>query len=198
MLLDNVSFILLISLEVLILSAAYLVFFVKSPVHAALFLILTFCLSAVWLLFNGAEFLAVLLLVLYVGAIAVLFLFVLMLLSSPQDLKELAEDYTKRGYLKYLRFCLIGAISKIFLFSALNENFWLNDWTNFLEVDTNIQSFTYLFYTYNFVFFFLLALVLLLAMVTVILLTHYKRADFRTQLIIEQVRRQNEILKINL
>jgi len=35
-------------------------------------------------------------------------------------------------------------------------------------------------------------------MVTVILLTHYKRADFRTQLIIEQVRRQNEILKINL
>jgi NADH-quinone oxidoreductase subunit J len=86
MLLENVSFFLLTFLEVLILSAAYLVFAVKSPVHAALFLILTFCLSAIWLLFNGAEFLAVLLMVLYVGAIAVLFLFVLMLLSSPRDI----------------------------------------------------------------------------------------------------------------
>src|SRR6187399_3664834 len=88
---------------ILILSAV-MVIGARNPVHAVLFLILAFFNAAGLFILLGAEFLAMILVVVYVGAVAVLFLFVIMMLDV--DFTELRE-----GFLEYLPFGLvIGAI----------------------------------------------------------------------------------------
>src|SRR3974390_2474475 len=72
----------------------------KNPLHAVLFLILAFFNAAGLFVIFGAEFLAMMLVVVYVGAVAVLFLFVVMMLDV--DFVEL-----KQGFLRYLPLCLL-------------------------------------------------------------------------------------------
>ncbi|MEC6998699.1 MAG: NADH-quinone oxidoreductase subunit J, partial [Pseudomonadota bacterium] len=76
-------------------ASALMVISARNPVHSVLFLILTFFNSAGIFLLLGAEFLALLLVIVYVGAVAVLFLFVVMMLDI--DFVELNE-----GFLQYL------------------------------------------------------------------------------------------------
>ena len=84
----------------LALAAAFLVIVVRNPVHAALSLILCFFASAgLWLLLE-AEFLAIVLVLVYVGAVMVLFMFVVMMLDI-----NLAE--IRKGFLKYLALALV-------------------------------------------------------------------------------------------
>src|SRR3977135_2831438 len=86
------------------LTSAFAVVSAKNPVHSVLFLIAAFFSSAGLFVLLGAEFLAMLLVVVYVGAVAVLFLFVVMMLDV--DFTEL-----KKGSLQYLPFgALIGLI----------------------------------------------------------------------------------------
>jgi NADH-quinone oxidoreductase subunit J len=66
---------------ILILTSSFVVIFSKDPIQSVLFLVLVFIMTAVLLLLIGAEFLAILLITVYVGAIAILFLFVVMLLN---------------------------------------------------------------------------------------------------------------------
>ena len=83
-------------------ASAFMVIAAKNPVHSVLFLILAFVNAAGLFLLLGAEFLAMILVVVYVGAVAVLFLFVVMMLDV--DFAEL-----KQGFLQYLPFgALIG------------------------------------------------------------------------------------------
>src|SRR6187455_1035977 len=85
-------------------ASAFMVIAAKNPVHSVLFLILAFVNAAGLFMLLGAEFLAMILIVVYVGAVAVLFLFVIMMLDV--DFTELRE-----GFLEYLPFGLvIGAI----------------------------------------------------------------------------------------
>src|SRR5579871_5778182 len=86
------------------IGAAFMVITAKNPVHSVLFLILAFVNAAGLFLLLGAEFLAMILVVVYVGAVAVLFLFVVMMLDV--DFAEL-----KQGFLQYLPIgFLIGVI----------------------------------------------------------------------------------------
>src|ERR1700709_1632864 len=88
----------------MMIGAAFLVIGARNPVHSVLFLILSFFNAAGLFVLLGAEFLAMILIVVYVGAVAVLFLFVVMMLDI--DFAEL-----KRGSLQYLPFgALIGLI----------------------------------------------------------------------------------------
>src|SRR5262249_17204740 len=82
------------------IASAFMVIAAKNPVHSVLFLILTFVNAAGLFVLAGAEFLAMILIVVYVGAVAVLFLFVVMMLDV--DFAEL-----RQGFLQYLP---IGAI----------------------------------------------------------------------------------------
>ena len=67
----------------------------KNPVYSVLFLILAFINAAILFLFLNAEFLAMLLIVVYVGAVAVLFLFVVMMLNIKQEEKQIKfQKYT--------------------------------------------------------------------------------------------------------
>src|ERR1700748_336627 len=88
----------------LMIAAAFMVIAARNPVHSVLFLILAFFNAAGLFVLLGAEFQAMILVVVYVGAVAVLFLFVVMMLDI--DFAEL-----KRGSLQYLPFGgLIGLI----------------------------------------------------------------------------------------
>ena len=85
-------------------AAATCVVTVRNPVHAALFLVLTFFSSAcVWLL-AGAEFLAIALILVYVGAVMVLFLFVVMML-------DIKIDPLREGFARYLPIALVVAVA---------------------------------------------------------------------------------------
>src|ERR1022692_4098532 len=85
-------------------ASAFMVIAAKNPVHSVLYLILAFVNAAGLFVLLGAEFLAMILIVVYVGAVAVLFLFVVMMLDV--DFAEL-----KQGALQYLPFgALIGLI----------------------------------------------------------------------------------------
>src|SRR3990172_6535013 len=85
-------------------AAAFMVIAAKNPVHSVLYLILAFVNASGLFILLGAEFLAMILVVVYVGAVAVLFLFVIMMLDV--DFSELRE-----GFLEYLPIGLvIGAI----------------------------------------------------------------------------------------
>src|SRR5215475_5158198 len=89
----------------------------RNPVHSVLFLILTFFSSAGLFVLLGAEFLAMLLVVVYVGAVAVLFLFVVMMLDV--DFVEL-----KQGFLNYLPLGLLVAGGLLFEFAIVGLT-WL-------------------------------------------------------------------------
>ena len=95
------------------IASAFMVIASRNPVHSVLFLILTFVNAAGLFLLLGAEFLAMILIVVYVGAVAVLFLFVVMMLDV--DFTEL-----RQGFLDYLPFgAVIGLIFLIELVLVL-------------------------------------------------------------------------------
>src|SRR3984885_5303386 len=88
----------------ILIASAVMVIAARNPVHSVLFLILAFFNAAGLFVLLGAEFLAMILVVVYVGAVAVLFLFVVMMLDI--DFAEL-----KRGTLQYLPFgILVGLV----------------------------------------------------------------------------------------
>src|SRR6266699_1899356 len=91
------------------IAAAFMVIAAKNPVHSVLFLILAFVNSAGLFMLLGAEFLAMILVVVYVGAVAVLFLFVVMMLDV--DFVQL-----RQGFLNYLP---VGALIGVVLLAEL-------------------------------------------------------------------------------
>src|ERR1700704_639568 len=97
----------------ILLVSAGMVVSARNPVHAVLFLILAFFNAAALFLLAGAEFLAMILVIVYVGAVAVLFLFVVMMLDI--DFEEL-----RSGFMRYLPVgALIGIVFLIELFMVV-------------------------------------------------------------------------------
>src|SRR5947208_4558323 len=106
MLLQSIAFYLF---SAVLIAAAVMVIAGRNPVHSVLFLILAFFNAAGLFVLLGAEFLAMMLVIVYVGAVAVLFLFVVMMLDV--DFAEL-----RQGFLQYLP---IGALIGIILLVEL-------------------------------------------------------------------------------
>src|SRR5665213_3959828 len=97
------------------IASAFMVVTARNPVHSVLFLILAFVNAAALFILLGAEFLAMIIIVVYVGAVAVLFLFVVMMLDV--DFAEL-----KQGFLQYLPIgALIGIIVAIELIAVVGN-----------------------------------------------------------------------------
>jgi NADH-quinone oxidoreductase subunit J len=166
---------------VLILSAV-LVIGARNPVHSVLFLILAFFNAAGLFVLLGAEFLGMILIVVYVGAVAVLFLFVVMMLDI--DFAEL-----KRGALQYLPFgALIGLVLAAELVMA--GSVWVMKPAlaaakmHVLPAGvTNTEALGRILYT-DYVYYFQIAgLVLLVAMIGAIVLTLRHRPGVRRQVI---------------
>jgi NADH-quinone oxidoreductase subunit J len=169
---------------ILILSAI-MVIGARNPVHSVLFLILAFFNAAGLFVLMGAEFLAMILIVVYVGAVAVLFLFVVMMLDI--DFAEL-----KRGTLQYLPF---GALIGLTLVAelAMAGSAWILGPANVAakahatpDGVTNTAALGHILYT-DFVYYFEIAgLVLLVAMIGAIVLTLRSRPGVRRQVIAVQ------------
>nr|YP_007890643.1 NADH dehydrogenase subunit 6 [Jakoba bahamiensis]AGH24137.1 NADH dehydrogenase subunit 6 [Jakoba bahamiensis] len=171
-----------------------------NPIHSVLYLILVFCSSSGLLLLLQVEFLAMVFIMIYVGAIAVLFLFVVMMLNV-----RLVEFNI--NMLKYLP--LGGIIALIFVFeiflvinnelveSKSNIVGYIN-WSENIETITNIDSLGRLIYTEYFYLFLLAGMILLVAMIGAIVLTMYRRAQIKRQNIYSQVSRDfNKTIKFS-
>ncbi|MGY8957092.1 MAG: NADH-quinone oxidoreductase subunit J [Alphaproteobacteria bacterium] len=165
----------------------------RNPVHSVLFLILAFFNSAGLFVLIGAEFLAMILIVVYVGAVAVLFLFVVMMLDI--NFAEMRE-----GFLQYLP---IGALIGIILAAELILVFgsWVvsPESANVLAAPslpadgvTNTHALGRLIYTDYILLFQSAGLVLLVAMIGAIVLTLRHRPGVRRQKISDQVERRRE------
>ncbi len=171
--------------------AAVMVISSKNPVHSVLFLILAFFNSAGLFVLLGAEFLAMILVVVYVGAVAVLFMFVVMMLDI--NIAEL-----KHGFLQYLPLGgVVGLILLLelilslggFIISSQSQSSIAAPRPNVNEV-TNTEAIGNLIYT-NYIYFFQAAgLVLLVAMIGAIVLTHRSRENVRKQNISDQINRR--------
>ncbi len=161
----------------------------RNPVHSVLWLILAFFNAAGLFLLLGAEFLAFLLIIVYVGAVAVLFLFVVMMLDV--DFAEL-----RAGFARY--WPLGVTLALVLLVEILVTLFaWeagaMDPAARAAPITgerSNIEALGYLLYT-RYVFIFEAAgLVLLVAMVGAIVLTRRERSGVRPQRISDQVRRR--------
>ena len=173
------------------LASGFMVVVSRNPVYSVLFLILAFFNAAGMFVLIGAEFLAMLLVVVYVGAVAVLFLFVVMMLDI-----NFAE--MRAGFQKYLPLGLIvGGILVFELVAAMYGDAFS---TASLPVPSEIPNTTQLggvLYTKYAFLFQISGLILLVAMIGAISLTMRKRVGVRRQSIADQnSRRREEVMEI--
>ena len=166
--------------------SALMVISARNPVHSVLFLILSFVNASGLFVLLGAEFLAMILVVVYVGAVAVLFLFVVMMLDI--NFVKLRE-----GFLQYLPFgALLGIVLIIELgILFLTRSFSENSLSKFVESPVmndveNTKLIGQVLYTDFFYLFQISGLILLVAMVGSITLTLRDRGQVKRQNISQQ------------
>ena len=174
-------------------ASAFMVIASRNPVHSVLFLILAFFNAAGLFILLGAEFLAMLLIVVYVGAVMVLFLFVVMMLDV--DFVEM-----RQGFLQYMP---VGGLIGLILLAELL--FVLGAWVISPEIAgtaaapaplpadmSKIRALGELIYTRYILFFQTAGLILLVAMIGAIVLTLHHRKGVKRQDISAQVGRTRE------
>ena len=179
-------------------AAGFMVIAARNPVHSVLFLILAFFTSAGLFVLIGAEFLAMILVIVYVGAVAVLFLFVVMMLDI--NFVELRE-----GFLQYLPVgALIGLILLVELLLILGGATITPELSNVAAAPapppaevTNTHAIGQLVYTRYIYLFQAAGMLLLIAMIGAIVLTLRTREGVRKQSIGRQVaRRRGEAVEL--
>ena len=167
------------------IASAVAVIFARNPVHSVLWLIVAFFSAAGLMLLVGAEFIALLLVIVYVGAVAVLFLFVVMMLDV--DFASLRSGFTRN-----LPFGLLIALVLLaeIIIAVSARNAGLGSGTIPVARQPNIVALGELMYS-RFLFPFEIAgLVLLVAMIGAIVLTHRSRGDVRGQNASKQIGRK--------
>tara|TARA_R110002126_G_scaffold15139_2_gene62273 strand:- start:5275 stop:5889 length:615 start_codon:yes stop_codon:yes gene_type:complete len=175
------------------IASAFMVISTRNPVHSVLFLILTFFNAAGLFLLTGAEFLAMILLVVYVGAVAVLFLFVVMMLDIDfAELKSGALEYAPVG-------ALVGLILAAELIVVLAGNFITAGTARSgaspipdIADRTNTAALGDVLYTDYVAYFQIAGLILLVAMIGAIVLTLNHKPNVKRQNIGQQVARTPE------
>ncbi|MDX1459648.1 MAG: NADH-quinone oxidoreductase subunit J [Xanthomonadales bacterium] len=175
----------------IMVAAAGCVITVRNPVYAALFLVLTFfSAAAIWLLL-AAEFLAIVLIVVYVGAVMVLFLFVVMMLDI--NLAPLKE-----GFVRYLP---VGIVVALLMAAELLTVLWTRDRFGadlypmpgpVEAAASNTAALGELLYTKYLLPFEVAGVILLVAIVSAVTLTLRKRKGVRSQSPSQQVRVRRE------
>jgi NADH-quinone oxidoreductase subunit J len=169
--------------SIVTIASAVMVISARNPVHSVLFLILAFVNAAGLFLLTGAEFLAMILVVVYVGAVAVLFLFVVMMLDV--DFAAL-----KQGFLQYLPVgMLVGLVVLVELITVIGV--WSVAPQAALNTPTpanlsNTEAIGRVLYTQYVYLFQAAGFVLLTAMIGAIVLTLQHRKNVRRQNIAEQ------------
>lgn len=170
------------------IAAALMVVLARNPVHSVMFLITVFFSAAGLFILMGAEFIALLLVMVYVGAVAVLFLFVVMMLDV--DFAEL-----KAGFLEYLPVgFVLGAVllTEMVMVGAVYYSGESQQLVQYNDEMSNLERFGKVLYTDYAFFFEASGLILLVAMVGAIVLTLRHREGVKKQDITQQVSRTPE------
>lgn len=171
---------------------------VVNPIHSVLFLVLVFFNASGLLILLGADFLAMLFLIVYVGAIAVLFLFVVMMLNIRfVELKENLVRYLPMGGIMGIIFLVEVTMVLKGNTTILNTTFdeldpWGLDhisWQTQAYSLSNIEALGQVLYTYYFYYFLVAGIILLVSMIGAIALTMYHKEGVRRQDIPEQLAR---------
>nr|BBF98310.1 NADH dehydrogenase subunit 6 [Goniomonas avonlea] len=183
------------------LVSALMIIVAVNPVHSILFLVLVFCNVSGLLLLLKVEFLAILFIVVYVGAIGVLFLFVIMMLPTHGQRPKGEDTF---GYLPigfFVGTALVGELVFVLLqhigpagsfqgsSMVMFQPFF---WVELSFSLQNIEALGFLIYTECATLFIVAGLILLVAMVGAIVLTMHRRGDLRRQKIYAQVGRDFE------
>ncbi len=173
----------------LTIAPAIAVVFARNPVHSVLWLILAFFNAAGLMLLVGAEFIAMLLVIVYVGAVAVLFLFVVMMLDI--DFSQLRSGFTRN-----LPFGIIIALvllaEMVVAVLGWEAGPTLSGAHVVVAAQPNIVALGQLLYSRYLFPFEIAGLILLVAMIGAIVLTHRGRGDARTPKVSKQLRRNPE------
>ena len=171
-----------------IVASALMVIFSKQPINSILFLIFSFINAAGLFILAGAEFLALIIVIVYVGAVAVLFLFVIMMLDfNPETIKEETKKYLPVGL-------LVGSVLFVEIILMMNSpEIFSKEFKiigRIVETDlTNTEILGSLIYTEYFLQFQMAGFILLVAMIGAIVLTLRHRDFVRRQNIHDQVSR---------
>ena len=173
--------------SIIIITSSLLVILSKNPIHSVLFLILVFFNTSILFLFSNAEFLAMILLIVNIGAVAVLFLFVVMML----DINIAKQRQTFLNYLPtglFIGFIIL--IELIYVVSQSNLNFVKTN-SSYINISNQILENTKIIgnilYTDYFLLFQLSGIILLVAMIGAIYLTLRKRKGIKKQNIYKQI-----------
>jgi NADH-quinone oxidoreductase subunit J len=171
----------------------------RNPVHSVLWLILAFFNAAGLMILVGAEFIAMLLVIVYVGAVAVLFLFVVMMLDI--DFAELRAGFVKNFPLGMALALVLLAelVLGIGAYRAGALELGVPDGTAMAPVgETNIEAIGALMYGRYLFLFEAAGIILLVAMIGAIVLTHRQRTDVRGQNIAKQIARRPDEATVNV
>lgn len=171
--------------------SAILVVSLRNPVHSVLFLILAFFNAAGLFVLAGAEFLAMILVIVYVGAVAVLFMFVVMMM----DIDFVA---LRQGFLDYLPIGVLVVLTLLVELVVVVSSWKTAPDSRLLAAaptagaDNNTRALGELLYTHYAYLFQAAGLILLIAMIGAIVLTHRTRPGVRRQNIAAQLARRPE------
>ncbi|MGH7121819.1 MAG: NADH-quinone oxidoreductase subunit J [Acetobacteraceae bacterium] len=176
---------------VILLASATMVVTARNPVHSVLFLILAFFNAAALFLIAGAEFLAMILVIVYVGAVAVLFLFVVMMLDvNFAELREGIQHYAPVGLvIGLVLLAELGLVLTGWHFSPSASEIRMSPTPAGL---TNTAALGSVIYTRYILLFQLAGLILLVAMIGAIVLTLRDRGTAKRQRIGKQTAREPE------
>ena len=173
----------------ILVGSAFAVILARNPVHSVLFLILAFVNAAGLFLLLGAEFLAMILIVVYVGAVAVLFLFVVMLLDVDfARMKQGFVEYLPQGLL--IAFCVV--VELVYVVSGWLASPSAAEPAAPSGTLSNTAALGEVLYTRYFYFFQAAGMILLTAMIGAIVLTLHHKTGVKRQDISAQVARNPE------
>ena len=186
-----------------LLLSAFFVISSRNPVHSVMFLVLVFLFSAGILFCLEVEFLALSFIIVYVGAIAVLFLFVVMMLDIKIGDNTLGYlNYGPIAYFITFLFLLEITIPLIkgvtaFPYASSGTEYTYINWFNQIDFITNLESMGQLLYTYYFVFFLMSGFILFVAMLGAIILTLSLKKSVKKQIVYKQLSRHEENAYVN-
>lgn len=169
----------------LLVGSAFLVITLKNPVHSVLFLIFAFFNAAGLFIMLGAEFIAMMLVIVYVGAVAVLFLFIVMMMNIK--IEEVRQGFVKNAILGLV----LSGIIFVQMYVALSNSikFVPSSCNDLASSLTNTEQLGMVLYTDCFIVFQLSGLILLAAMIGAIVLTITHTQGVRRQNITNQLMR---------
>lgn len=187
--------------SILLVISAFMVVVAQHPVFSLLFLVSSFIFSSFLLFLLECEFLALLFIIVYVGAIAILFLFSIMMLESKlSNLSRNTMKYLPVGFLFGILLVtpLLREVSTFFGENLNSDIFYLNKYQNWYDLAdsiTDVEVYGQLLYSYFVLQFLIAGLILLLVLVGVVYLTNnYNNNQVIEQSIFKQLSRNSKFV----